>query len=91
MGMRMTKLKPLGGFCAETAAAVSILGTGRGGNSRFHNSHNCGRNYGRGQHPTPQCGTLGSGQKYRLGLGPNDSRFRIGRSSCFFRDTQIVP
>ncbi len=27
MGMRITKLKPLGGFCAETAAAVSILGT----------------------------------------------------------------
>ena len=27
MGMRITKLKPFGGFCAETAAAVSILGT----------------------------------------------------------------
>ena len=27
MGMRITKLKPLGGFCAETAAAASILGT----------------------------------------------------------------
>jgi PiT family inorganic phosphate transporter len=26
MGMRITKLKPMGGFCAETAAAVSILG-----------------------------------------------------------------
>ncbi|MBZ5563796.1 MAG: inorganic phosphate transporter [Acidobacteriia bacterium] len=27
MGMRITKLKPFGGFCAETAAATSILGT----------------------------------------------------------------
>jgi PiT family inorganic phosphate transporter len=27
MGMRITKLKPVGGFCAETAAAVSLLGT----------------------------------------------------------------
>ena len=27
MGMKITKLKPLGGFCAETAAATSILGT----------------------------------------------------------------
>src|SRR5436309_1832303 len=27
MGMRITKLKPLGGFCAKTAAAASILGT----------------------------------------------------------------
>jgi PiT family inorganic phosphate transporter len=26
MGMRITKLKPVGGFCAETAAAASILG-----------------------------------------------------------------
>ena len=27
MGMRITKLKPVGGFCAETAAATSLLGT----------------------------------------------------------------
>jgi len=27
MGLKITKLKPSGGFCAETAAAVSILGT----------------------------------------------------------------
>ena len=27
MGMRITKLKPVGGFCAETAAAISILGS----------------------------------------------------------------
>jgi PiT family inorganic phosphate transporter len=26
MGMRLTALKPVGGFCAETAAAISILG-----------------------------------------------------------------
>jgi PiT family inorganic phosphate transporter len=25
MGMRMTKLQPVGGFCAESAAAVSII------------------------------------------------------------------
>jgi PiT family inorganic phosphate transporter len=27
MGMRITKLRPVDGFCAETAAAVSLLGT----------------------------------------------------------------
>ena len=27
MGMRITRLKPVGGFCAESAAAVSLLGT----------------------------------------------------------------
>ncbi len=27
MGMKITKLRPVGGFCAETAAATSLLGT----------------------------------------------------------------
>lgn len=31
MGMRITKLKPVDGFCAETAAAASILGTALAG------------------------------------------------------------
>ena len=31
MGMRITRLKPVGGFCAETAAAVSLLGTAMAG------------------------------------------------------------
>ena len=31
MGMRLTALKPVGGFCAETAAAVSILGASLAG------------------------------------------------------------
>jgi PiT family inorganic phosphate transporter len=31
MGMRITKLQPVGGFCAETAAAVSILGASAAG------------------------------------------------------------
>jgi len=31
MGMRITKLKPVGGFCAETAAATSLLGTALAG------------------------------------------------------------
>ena len=31
MGMKITKLKPVGGFCAETAAAISILGVSLAG------------------------------------------------------------
>jgi PiT family inorganic phosphate transporter len=27
MGMRLTKLRPVGGFCAETAGAVMLIGT----------------------------------------------------------------
>lgn len=31
MGMKITKLRPVGGFCAETAAAISILGAALAG------------------------------------------------------------
>jgi len=31
MGMKITKLRPVGGFCAETAAAMSILGAAMAG------------------------------------------------------------
>ena len=31
MGMKITRLKPVGGFCAETAAAVCLLGAASGG------------------------------------------------------------
>ena len=31
MGMRLTKLRPIGGFCAETAGAFMLIGTAVGG------------------------------------------------------------
>jgi PiT family inorganic phosphate transporter len=31
MGMRITKLRPFGGFCAETAGAITLIGTAVGG------------------------------------------------------------
>jgi PiT family inorganic phosphate transporter len=31
MGMRITKLRPVGGFCAETGGAVTLIGTALGG------------------------------------------------------------
>ena len=31
MGMRITKLRPIGGFCAETAGAMTLIGTAIGG------------------------------------------------------------
>jgi PiT family inorganic phosphate transporter len=31
MGMRITKLRPVGGFCAEAAGAVTLIGTAIGG------------------------------------------------------------
>src|SRR5439155_15271242 len=31
MGMQLTKLRPVGGFCAETAGALMLIGTAAGG------------------------------------------------------------
>src|SRR5918911_519368 len=31
MGMRITKLRPVGGFCAETSGAITLIGTAIGG------------------------------------------------------------
>jgi len=31
MGMKITKLQPIGGFCAETSAAISIIGASMAG------------------------------------------------------------
>jgi len=31
MGMRITKLRPFGGFCAETAGAITLIGTALAG------------------------------------------------------------
>jgi PiT family inorganic phosphate transporter len=31
MGMKITKLRPVGGFCAETAGAITLLGTAAAG------------------------------------------------------------
>ncbi len=31
MGMRLTKLRPVGGFCAECAGAVTLIGTAAAG------------------------------------------------------------
>jgi len=31
MGMRITKLRPVGGFCAETSGAIVLIGTALGG------------------------------------------------------------
>ena len=31
MGMRITKLRPIGGFCAETAGAITLIGASLAG------------------------------------------------------------
>ena len=46
MGMKITKLRPIGGMCAETAGAITLLGR-KLGHSRLHHSHYYWLHYGR--------------------------------------------
>jgi PiT family inorganic phosphate transporter len=64
MGQKITKLKPVGGFCAETG----VLGHGHRC-SRFHHPHDHRCHRGCGVGSARQCGALGCGWQHRLGLG----------------------
>jgi len=39
MGMRITKLQPVGGFCAETAGALALFGASAAGNPGLDHAH----------------------------------------------------
>ena len=71
MGMNITKLKPVGGFCAETAGALTLFGATAGGHPGLdHAHHHRGDRRRRGQlDAAPVHGALGRGRPHRLGLG----------------------
>jgi len=76
MGQRITKLKPVGGFCAETGGAITLfLATALG--IRVHHPHHHGCHRGGGIHPARQCCSLGRGWQHHLGLGADHSRQRL--------------
>jgi PiT family inorganic phosphate transporter len=70
MGQKITKLKPVGGFCAETDGA---------GHSRVDHAHDHGRHRRRRLGAKNVGRALGRGGQYRLGLDLHDSRLRICR------------
>jgi PiT family inorganic phosphate transporter len=69
MGQKITKLKPVGGFCAETGGALTLfLATAIGVPvSTTHTITRC--HCGCGVGSARQCGALGCGWQHRLGLG----------------------
>lgn len=71
MGSKITKLKPVGGFCAETAALRLSLQQ-RLPDSRFHYSHDYWRNRGRGSNKTIFRSQNGESLGYRVGMGINN-------------------
>ena len=69
MGMRITKLRPVGGFCAETAGAITLIGTALGGIPVSTTQTISGVDHGRGRHPALLGGAVGRGRTYSLGVG----------------------
>jgi hypothetical protein len=71
MGTKITKLHPFGGFCAETAGAITLfVATLR--HPGLHDPHDHGRDHGRGRHAPAVGGQVGRRGPHRLGLGAHD-------------------
>ena len=79
MGQRITKLTPFGGFAAETAGALTLVGTARFRHSRQHHAHDHRRHRRRRRLAPPLRRPLGRHPPHRLGLGPDHSRRRPDR------------
>jgi hypothetical protein len=79
MGTRITKLKPVGGFCAETAAALTLAYVTLTGNSSLHHAHNHRLHRRRGRHPQIVSSQMGRRRPHRLGLDTHHPRRRLRR------------
>jgi hypothetical protein len=87
MGQKITKLKPVGGFCAESGGALTLffatfLGV------PVSTTH--GRHRRRGLHPARQCRALGRGRQHRLGLGADHPRQRLRGVDCLLDQSAVV-
>ena len=72
MGQKITKLKPVGGFCAETGGAITLfLATGAGHPGVDH-AHDHRRDRRRRLDAARVGGALGRGRQHRLGLDLHD-------------------
>jgi PiT family inorganic phosphate transporter len=67
MGQKITKLKPVGGFCAETGGAITLF-LATAGHSGVDHAHHHRRHRRRGFRAARQRGALGRGGQHRLGL-----------------------
>ncbi len=72
MGTRITKLRPFGGFCAETAGGISDAHRHGSRRSGQHDAHHHRRHRRRRGQPAAVGGALGGGDADRLGLDSDD-------------------
>ena len=76
MGTRITKLRPFGGFCAETAGGITVLIASRTGRAGEHHAYDHRRHHRGGCRAAPVGGAVGSRQTDRLGLDPHHAHER---------------
>ena len=73
MGTKIVKLQPVGGFCAETAGAMTLFGATSFRHSGLDNSHDHGLDRRRRLGKTILRRKMGRRRSYRLGLGADDT------------------
>ena len=74
MGTKITKLQPIGGFAAETGAAVAIYTRDDARRRHQHHAHHHRRDRRRRRDAASVGGALGRRRADRLGLDADDSR-----------------
>ena len=77
MGQRITKLRPVGGFCAETGGAAMLFIATAPGHPGVHHAHHHGRDRRRRRRAERVRGALGHRGRPALGVGPDDSVFGV--------------
>ena len=84
MGQRITKLKPVGGFCAETGGAITLfLATDLG--IPVSTTHTItGAIVGVGSARSASRGALGRGRQHRLGLDLHDPGVGASSPAIFY-------
>ena len=76
MGSKITKLQPIGGFAAETGAALAIYIATPSRRRHQHHAHDHRRHRRRRLHAAPVGRPLGRGRTDRVGVAADDSRVR---------------
>ena len=73
MGSKITKLQPVGGFAAETGAAIALLVATHDRRAGQHDARDHRRDCRRRRDAPAVGGPLGRGRPDRLGVGADDS------------------
>jgi len=82
MGQKITKLKPVGGFCAETGGALTLFFGYFFGHSCLHNPHHHRCHCGCWLYPARQCCSVGGCGQHCVGLDFDHPSQRLCGRHC---------